>query len=414
MQTLLTILDCPADGDEAMPDAPDSSPPEPQPQQPQHFQGRGSRSMGSSMLPQREQVLLRGAGLGPSAKLQRPACWTPLPARRPARVQTLSQPASRLLAPARAHWQCVTRQAARGLCATPRQPQCPGRRMQLRVQQQVFQAVERLGKQVSNAAAGSQCLSLSMKAHALVLIGLVHMFSTFRLHLCCCPRGTSVLQPSTLCELGRLQPSWVSGWDQHGQERLAAATYVCMQQRPSLFEKQKCRQCRRHTCSCGCKLSQPACRSALGRVQRHAPAACGGSGPCCLWWQRTANACTTGLPGADSLLLCAPCRCFYGSSILQPVLHLHTTTCLELRQPRDCRLQGCGLVDSRSAHQGQRRIQMLTQSLAGGQLVAPLAARWRGLATWQVAVQVSACSSASDSTVLFNSSILIWGTVGHR
>ena len=57
---------------------------------------------------------------------------------------------------------------------------------------------------------------------------------------------------------------------------------------------------------------------------------------------------------------------------------------------------------------------MLTQNFAGGQLVAPLAARWwRGLATWQVAVQVSACCSASDSTVLFNSRILIWGTVGH-
>ena len=57
---------------------------------------------------------------------------------------------------------------------------------------------------------------------------------------------------------------------------------------------------------------------------------------------------------------------------------------------------------------------MLTQNFAGGQLVAPLAARWRGLAIWQVAVQVSVCCSASDSTVLFNSSILIWGTVGHR
>ena len=101
-----------------------------------------SRSMGSSMLPQREQVLLRGAGLGPSAKLQRPACWTPLPARRPARVQTLSQPASRLLAPARAlSGQTATRQAARGLWAATRQPQCRDWRMQLRGQLQVIQTM---------------------------------------------------------------------------------------------------------------------------------------------------------------------------------------------------------------------------------------------------------------------------------
>ena len=186
-----------------------------------------SRSMGGSMLPQREQVLLHGAGLGPSAKLQRLAYLTPLPARRPARMQTLSQPASRLLAPARVHWQSVARQAARGLCGTPRQPQCPGRWMQLRVQQQVFQAMERLGKQVSNAAASSQCLSFSMKAHALVLIGLVHMFSTFRLHHCCCPRGTSVLQPSTWCELGRLQPIWVSGW-KLTWPRAASSCNICM------------------------------------------------------------------------------------------------------------------------------------------------------------------------------------------
>ena len=109
-----------------------------------------SRSMGSTRLLQVEQVLLDGAGLGASAKLQRPA-WmvSPLP-RRHAGRQRVSQSAKRLLAPAAALlWQSVTRQAARGPWAAQQRPQCLRSLMQLRVQLQVVQAMQRLGKQVS-------------------------------------------------------------------------------------------------------------------------------------------------------------------------------------------------------------------------------------------------------------------------
>ena len=79
-----------------------------------------SRSMGSSRLLQVEQVLLVGAGQGPSAKPKRLPCLMHLLPRRHARVQRVSQSAKRLLAPAGALlW---TRQAARGSWAAQQRP----------------------------------------------------------------------------------------------------------------------------------------------------------------------------------------------------------------------------------------------------------------------------------------------------
>ena len=257
------------------------------------------RSMGSRRLPLVEQVLVVGAGLGPSATRQRPV-WTssPLPERH-SRWQRVSQSAKHLLVPGGFAFAAECDQAGSRRPLAPQQRHWLRSLLQLRVQLQVVQAMQRLGQNVRGLPPAQMARRVDRKAHALVLSSLTYMPSTFRLHHCCCPQGVSVWQPRHVRALQ--QAGSVPG--SHNEHNWLAAA-VCMH------------QWRAHAL-----LAASTCQPASREGSRTHAAGHGMAVGCTHLHHRPA--------GAHSLLLWTPCS--HGSQSRRPQISAPSRSCPELR-----------------------------------------------------------------------------------
>ena len=150
----------------------------------------------------------------------------------------------------------------------------------------VVQATRRLGEQVSSLPPAHMALP--------VKVWLIHQCSALT-STCLAPSGlptAAVLRVSVCCG-----HEVCAGWGRQGRWLEVITGTTGLQPQHAWTNSA-------HTLL-AVSICQPACRECS---RTH----------CCLWWQWTASTCTTALAGADSLVLCAPCRCSPGSQTWRP------------------------------------------------------------------------------------------------